>query len=94
MEFPLFGPLADSRKRRKELEKEIAGVDPNAQPEKYSALRTKIDFENQLSDSYREFMNEREAARVWALRPIRVFLWLGFAVAVVVFLSLKNRFFQ
>lgn len=60
---PLFGPLADSRKRLAKLEDQRAGLSEIEQPDEYARIISLIEFEMTFIASFSEFTKERESKR-------------------------------
>ncbi len=90
--FPLFGPLAESRKRRKALERERMRLDEVAEPEEHARLTGLIQFERDFENSFASFMKERAGQRR-AVTAKGLLQLLAMTVVIFLLIGLARRWF-
>ncbi|WP_153064266.1 hypothetical protein [Acidovorax sp. ST3] len=90
--FPLFGPLADSRKRQSALEDQLRQFDAKTNPEEHARITGLIQLEEDIRASFSDFLKEQTAQRrsVSAKGLLQV---VALSILVFIALGLKRHFF-
>lgn len=90
--FPLFGPLAGSRKRQSVLEDQLRQLDAKTNPEEHARITGLIQLEEDFRASFSGFLKEQKAQRR-SVSTKGILQMVALSIMIFIAIGLKRHFF-
>lgn len=89
--FPLFGPLAGSRKRQSTLEDQLRQLDAKTNPEEHARITGLIQLEEDFRASFSGFLKEQKAQRR-SVSAKGILQMVALSILIFIAIGLKRHF--
>lgn len=90
--FPLFGPLADSRKRQSALEDQLRQLNAKSEPEERARISGLIQLEEDFRASFSGFLKEQAAQRR-SVSAKGLLQLMALSILIFIAIGFKRHFF-